>query len=311
MICGVSGFIGQNLFEHFSSLDNYEVYGTYLDNKPKASNSKMVRADLRKKEIALQVTRNMDIVINAAASKVGGIGIFSVKEVAEDKAKTNKLINANLAEAAHLNNVGRFVFLSCTVMYPSSDVPLTEDEVDPNIIDPIYSISAEIKTSAEELCRHFSNLGKTKYTIVRHTNIYGPHDKFDLAYSHVLASTIIKVAQAEKEITVWGQGTETRDFLYISDLLAFIQSAIKLQDSNFEIFNVGLGRSYSIKELVQVIISRSGKNLNIAYDLTKPTINAHITVDVGKAWKHFEWKAMIDLPEGIAKTIEWYRQSLN
>ena len=310
MICGASGFIGRNLFEYFSSFNNYEVYGTYLKNKPQISNSRIVQADLKNEETALRTTKDMDIIINAAG-QISGIGVFSKEESARANAEANGLINSNLIEAAHLNKVRHFVFLSCTIMYPSSDTPLTEDGIDIKRIHPTYARSAEMKISGEEQCCYYACLGSTKYTVVRHTNIYGPHDKFDLTRGHVLAATIVKVMQAEHDITVWGSGTETRDLLYIDDQVEFIKKAIDFQKNNFEIFNVGLGRTYSVNELVQTIIACFGKNIKVVYDLEKPTIGSRISIDVEKARKLLDWKARIGLTEGILKTIDWYRQNYN
>lgn len=307
MICGASGFIGRNLFEYFDS-NGYETYGTYLKNRPKVFNPRIFQADLCRKDTALWATRDMDIVINAAAM-TDGIGVFSEKTKAETYAEANNLLNANLAEAVHVNKVGHFVFLSCTVMYPSSDIPLTEDGVDTTAIHPAYLTPAGMKLFAEKCCRYFSGLGNTKYTVVRHTNIYGPHDKFDLTRGHVLASTIVKVAQAQNEIVVWGQGAETRDFLYVDDQIEFIKKVIDLQKSSFEIFNVGFGKTYSVNELVETIISCSGKNLTVVHDLQKPTIDAHISIDVEKARRALGWKANVGLAEGLAKTIQWYKQN--
>ena len=308
MICGASGFIGRNLFEHFNSLDGYDVYGTYLKNEPQISNPRVVQADLKDRETALRVTQNMDIVINAAG-QITGIGVFSIEESGRANAEANGLINSNLIEVAHINKIKHFVFLSCTIMYPSSDIPLDEGGIDIKNIHPTYARSAKMKIFGEELCRHFAGLGSTKYTVVRHTNIYGPHDKFDLTRGHVLASTIVKVMQEQKKITVWGQGTETRDFLYIDDQIEFIKKALDLQQNSFEIFNVGFGRTYSIKELVEIIISCFGKNLVVVHDLQKPTIGSRINIDVEKAWHILNWKAQVGLHEGLTKTIEWYKQN--
>ncbi len=308
MICGASGFIGRNLFEYFNSLDSYETYGTFLKNKPPISDSKVFPVDLKDKKAALQATQNMDIVVNAAG-QITGIGVFSIEESGRANAEANGIINSNLIEAAHVNRARHFVFLSCTIMYPSSDIPLAEDGIDTKRIHPTYSRSAEMKISGEELCRYFAGLGSTKYTVVRHTNIYGPHDKFDLTRGHVLASTIVKVMQAQGEITIWGQGTETRDFLHIDDQIAFIKKAIDLQKNNFEIFNVGFGKTYSVNELVKIIISCFGKNLVIGYDLQKPTISSRINIDVEKARRVLGWKANVGLAEGLAKTVEWYKQN--
>jgi GDP-L-fucose synthase len=308
MICGASGFIGRNLFEYFNSLREYDTYGTYFRNEPTFQAHKFFKVDLKNKEETLWATRDMDIVINAAG-QITGIGVFSVEESGRANAEANGLINSNLIEAAHINKVKHFVFLSCTIMYPSSDVPLAENGIDINRIHPTYVRSGEMKISGEERCRDFANLGSTKYTVVRHTNIYGPHDKFDLQRGHVLASTIVKVAQAENEITIWGQGTETRDFLYIEDQIDFIQKAIEFQKNNFEIFNVGFGKSYTIIELVENIILRFSKKIIVRRDTGKPTIGSRINIDSGKALRVLGWKAHTELNEGLKKTIEWYKNN--
>lgn len=308
MICGASGFIGRNLFEYYNSLKEYEAYGTYLKNRPKIFNPRIFQIDLRNKNEALWATAGMDIVINAAAM-TDGIGVFSEEKNARTYAEANNLINANLAEAVGLNRVSHYISLSCTVMYPSSDIPLSEDEVDMRKIHPKYLIPAEMKIFAEECCRNFSNLGSTKYTVMRHTNIYGPYDKFDLARGHVLAATITKVIGTKDKITVWGKGEESRDFLYIDDLIEFIRKTVDLQKSSFEIFNVGSGKTYSINELVKIIIARSGKKLDIIHDLTKPSVETQMNICVEKAQRLLNWQAKIKLHEGISRTIEWYENN--
>ena len=308
LICGASGFIGRNLFEHFDS-NGYETYGTYLKSRPQVFNPKIIPVDLRDKYKALQIMQGMDIVINAAAM-TAGIGVYSEETNAKEFVETNNRINANLVESAHVNRVGHFVFLSCTIMYPSSIVPLKENESDVDRVHPKYSVLAEIKILGEEGCQYFAGMGSTKYTTVRHTNVYGPYDKFDLKHGHVLSATIEKVMTSQNnEIIVWGSGQESRDFLYINDLIEFIRRAVNLQANNFEIFNVGSGKTYSINELVGVIISHSGKELKVIHDLTKPSIEPYMNIDAGKAKRLIGWQAKTNLNEGIRKTIEWYKKN--
>ena len=258
----------------------------------------------------LQVTQNMNIVINAAAM-TDGIGVFSEEKRALDYAEANNQINANLSETAHLNGIRHFIFLSCTVMYPSSDIPLSEDGVDMKRVHPKYAVPAEMKIFGEERCRYFSDLDSTKYTVIRHTNIYGPHDKFDLKRGHVLSATIEKAMTLKdnKEIVVWGRGQESRDFLYIEDLADFIRTAIELQKTGFEIFNVGSGKIYSINKLVKIIVACSGKKLKIIHDPAKPTVETQMNICVEKARLVLGWQAKTELDEGILKTIEWYKQN--
>ena len=77
------------------------------------------------------------------------------------------------------------------------------------------------------ICRFFSNLNKTKFVVIRHSNIYGPYDKFDLEKSHVFGATVCKVMNAKKSVTIWGRGNDRRDLLYVDDLVEFIEILIK------------------------------------------------------------------------------------
>ena len=304
LICGASGFIGRNLFQYFSSRDKYDTYGTYFTNRQSYPANRFFKADLKNKGEALWVTKDMDIVINAAAM-TDGIGAYSGKE--DIFKQNNDLINANVIEATHVNGVKHCIYLSCTVMYHSSTIPLKEEEFDPIRTHPKYSLLAQMKLFGEESCRHFASLGNTKYTVARHTNIYGPHDKFDLKRGHVLAATIVKVMQAQKNLTVWGSGKESRDFLYIEDLIEFINLAITHQKNNFDVFNVSYGQSTSINELVEKIIDCSGKKLEVAHDPEKPTIETHMSINSDKANELLGWKAKTKLSEGLKLTLDWYR----
>ncbi len=306
LVCGASGFIGRNLFERLSNRRDLEVYGTYLHNealnkiKP---DPRLWRVDLTDRYHTHVVTQGFDYIINTAAMTdgSGAIALNPAGYIAD-----NIRINSNLIEAAYINQIQHLVFLSCTVMYPSSNRPLKEEEYDLNKVHPKYFMGARMKVFSEDLCRFYAGLGKTKYTAARHTNIYGPYDKFDLKRGHVLAATIEKVMQAEKEITVWGTGIETRDFLYIDDLINFIEKTIERQKSNFEIFNVGCGKTYSVNELVEKIVSCSGKKVRIVHDLEKSSIETRMNIDIEKAQGLLDWKSEIGLLEGLNKTVEWY-----
>lgn len=308
LICGASGFIGRNLFEHFSSLENYETYGTWFKNI-ETNNPRLFQVDLRNWSRALEVTRDMDIVINAAAL-TDGVGVFSNPEKMEEFSRENTKINTNLSTAARFNQAKNFIFLSCTVMYPSSSKPLKEDEHSLKRVHPKYVAAAGMKLVAEDLCRSYASLGNTKYTVVRHTNIYGPHDKFDLERGHVLAATVQKIMTSNGKIVVWGSGEESRDFLYISDLIRFIETAIQNQENNFEVFNVGYGGTTTINELVEKIVTCSDKNLEIAHDLEKPTIETNMSIDVSKAERVLGWQAKVGLNKGLARTLGWYKKNL-
>lgn len=302
LVCGASGFIGRNFFEFLSRRADLEVYGTYLTNEDlnkQPPHRRLWRVDFTNLESARKITSGFDIIINAAAMTDGS---GAVKTHPEKYIAASNRINANLIEAAHDNDTPQFIFLSCTMMYPSSSRPLSEEEIE------LTNIYAWIKVFAEQLCQFYSKLGRTKYTAIRHSNIYGPYDKFDLNRGHVFGATITKVMTSADggKVIMWGHGSEKRDFLNISDLLKFVELVMDKANHEYDVFNVGLGRSFSVKELVERIVSFSGKKLTIEWDISKPSANNEILIDIRKAERILGWQPTIDLDEGIRQTIDWY-----
>jgi nucleoside-diphosphate-sugar epimerase len=207
--------------------------------------------------------------------------------------------------------VGHVVFFSCTVMLQSSDDAQTETDFDANEeIHPRYFGAGWTKYYLERIAEFYARLGNTRYTVIRHSNVYGPHDKFDLERSHVFGATVTKVMTASNKIVVWGTGEEARDLLYVDDLTNFIERALNAQTDAYSLYNCGGGVAVKIRELVERIILGSGRKLRIEHDLSAPTIPTSIHLDCTKAWKELGWKPTTDLNQGIAKTIEWWRQNI-
>ena len=159
------------------------------------------------------------------------------------------------------------------------------------------------------MCEFYSRIGPAQYTAIRHSNIYGPFDKYDLERSHVFGATVTKVMAAPEggKITVWGEGSEEKDLLHVDDLLAFVDRVLDKQKSPFELINVGQGESISIRSLVEKIIQHSGKSLTLEFDRTQPSIPFKLCLDIERAKRFYQWEPKISLDEGIAKTLEWYR----
>jgi nucleoside-diphosphate-sugar epimerase len=161
------------------------------------------------------------------------------------------------------------------------------------------------------MCEFFSRLGRTKHTVMRHSNMYGPYDKYDLERSHMFGATITKVmTSTDGKINVWGTGEEARDLLYVEDLVKFVDCAIEKQENSYELFNVGVGKAVQVKDVVNKIITHSGKNLEIVHDLSKPTIPTSLFLDCTKAKEKLDWEAETDLDTGIIKTLNWYKENL-
>ena len=140
----------------------------------------------------------------------------------------------------------------------------------------------------------------------------GAHDKFDLERSHVFGATVTKVMTADDgKITVWGSGEEERDLLYVDDLVDFVTAAMDRQDASFGLYNCGAGKSVAIKDLVAKIVDGSGRSrsLRIEHDLSQPTIKTTLSVDCAKAREELGWEPRTSLDDGIARTIDWWRQN--
>jgi nucleoside-diphosphate-sugar epimerase len=311
LICGATGFIGRNIAETFKKRDDFEVYGTYFQSEPlQDPKIMMIHADLTHKEDVIRVVKGMDMIIQAAATTSGAKEIITKPYY---HVTDNAVMNSLIFRAAHENKVSHVIFFSCTVMYQPSNLPVKETDFDPNKeMYPCYFGAGWTKVYIEKMCEFYSRIGNTKYTVIRHSNIYGPYDKFDLERSHVFGATVTKVMNTENngKIAVWGSGEEERDLLYISDLVDFVELAIGKQGTSFALFNVGYGSSISINELVKKIIAHSGKNVTIEHDASRPTIKTRLSLDITKVRNTLGWYPQVSLDDGIQKTLAWYRANV-
>lgn len=311
LICGATGFIGRNISESFAARDDMEIYGTYFRSSPPNNPKiKMVKADLTNRDDVNRLIAGMDIIIQAAATTSGAKDIINKPHY---HVTDNAVMNSLIFRAAHEHKVSHVVFFSCTVMYPSGDKPVKETDFDANKeMYPAYFGGGWTKVYLEKMCEFYSRMKTTKYTVIRHSNIYGPYDKFDLERSHVFGATLTKVMIAiDGKITVWGSGEEERDLLYVSDLTDFVALSMENQKSVFELYNVGYGASISIKNLVKDIIACSGKDIKIEYDLSKPTIKTKLCLDTTKSKDSLGWSPKVSLNEGIQRTMQWYKTNVN
>jgi nucleoside-diphosphate-sugar epimerase len=173
---------------------------------------------------------------------------------------------------------------------------------------PNYFASGWTKVYIERMCEFFAGLGVTKHTVIRHSNVYGPHDKFDLGRSHVLGATVTKAMTADDgKVRMWGTGEEARDLLYVGDLVDFVERAIDRQQAPFALYNCGSGEAVKVKDLVRLIVERSGRALTIEHDASKPTIATSVRLDCRKAERELGWRRTTGLEAGIDRTIAWWR----
>jgi len=309
LILGASGFIGSNVALHLSKNKKYDLFGTYSSNFPKQLkniNIKLIKCDLTDKKTFKKLKINHDIVIQAAAITSGAKDILSKPYI---HVNDNAIINSFVTRSAFDNKAKHIIFFSCSIMYKSSKKQLKEKDFNPNNeMYPNYFGGAWMKIYVEKLCEFYSRLGRNKYTVIRHSNVYGPYDKYDLDKSHVFGATITKVLKNKDGIVkIWGDGKEGRDFIFIDDLLSFVDLAIKKQKRSFEIFNVGSGKLVSINNLVKNIIELSNKKLSVSHIKSRKGLKNNVMLNWQKAYKQLGWEPKVDLISGIKKTIEWYK----
>ena len=208
----------------------------------------MIRVDLTNKADVDRVIQGMDIVLQAAAVTSG------IKDVADNPhafISDNAVMNSLIFRSAFDHAVDHVILLSCTVMYQSSEIPLKETDFDANQeMYPSYFGGAWNKVYFEKMCEFYARIGSVKFTALRHSNVYGPYDKYELQRAHVFGATVTKIMMATSDtMTIWGTGEEKRDLLHVSDLVKAIEAVIEKQQTPYEIYNIGIGKAISIKDL--------------------------------------------------------------
>ena len=310
LLCGATGFIGRNLLDKFSKDERYHVRAVW-HRKPALLEYDVdwVSADLNNARDVNRVVRGVDIVLQFAATTSGAKDIVSRPYI---HVTDNAVMNSLLLREAFEEGVEHFVFPSCTVMYQPKEAATTEEDFDGNrrLLERYFGVG-NTKVYIEKMCEFYAGLGRTKHTVMRHSNMYGPYDKYDLERSHVFGATVTKVmTNTDGKINVWGTGEEERDLLHVEDLVNFVDLALTNQKEQFGLFNVGLGEGISVINLVKEIIAQSGKELLISHDLSKPTIKTSLFLSCDKAKKTLGWAPTVSLSAGIQKTLEWYKENI-
>lgn len=312
LICGATGFIGRNLLRHYSG-KKYKIKATHFKRpalKIEYPNVEWIHCDLRDAKQVKETLKGVDIVMQFAATTTGAKDIVSKPYI---HVTDNVLMNSILLRESFESGVDHFIFPSCTIMYQKSNTALKETDYNPS--DEILSFyygAGHTKVYLENMCKFYAGLGKTKHTVIRHSNIYGPYDKYDLEKSHVTGATITKAMTADNgKIIVWGTGEESRDLLYVDDLLDFIDLALNKQEEKYELFNVGIGQPIKIKDLVKKVVECSGRDLLIENDLSKPSVPTSLFLDCSYAKEKLGWEPKYVLEKGLEKTIKWYKENID
>ena len=246
-------------------------------------------------------------VVIVAAAKVGGIKANNDFPV--DFLLDNLKIQNHLIENAYASGAEKLLFLGSSCIYPKfAPQPITEDSLLTGTLEPTNEAYAIAKIAGIKLCQAYRKQHGADFISAMPTNMYGPHDNFDLVSSHVLPAMIHKfhLAKVEKRssMTLWGTGSPRREFLHSDDLAAACLMLLETYSSP-EIINVGSGTDVTIKELAETVQEAVGYEGEIIWDTTQPDGTPRKLMD-GKRIRALGWQPRISLPDGIADAYQWF-----
>lgn len=249
------------------------------------------------------MSRTKPDAIVLAAAKVGGIQANS--NYPADFLYENLMIEANVINAAHNNDVSRVLFLGSSCIYPKfAQQPIREDSLLSGKLEQTNQWYAIAKIAGIKLIQAYRQQHGRDWISAMPTNLYGPGDNYDLKNSHVLPALLRKFHEAkqsgEKEVVVWGTGAPLREFMHCDDLADALVFLLKSYSDN-EHINVGSGEEVSIKELATIIAEVVGYNAELTWDSTKPDGTPRKLMDSARLRK-LGWKNSRKLKEGIYST---------
>jgi GDP-L-fucose synthase len=244
------------------------------------------------------------------AAEVGGIGANRANPGRYWYA--NLMMGAHVIEQSRLHGVEKTVLLGTICSYPKfAPVPFREDDLwngYPEETNAPYGVAKKALLVGAQSYRDQYGLNAIYLLPV---NLYGPRDNFDLETSHVIPALIRKMIEAQErgdgEIVLWGDGSPTREFLYVDDCAEGILLAARGYDDPDPV-NLGTGEEIAIRDLAELIGELTGFEGEIVWDVTKPNGQPRRKLDVTRAQERFGFEAQIDLREGLARTIAWYRE---
>ncbi len=297
-IAGHRGFVGNALLKNLQQ-KNYQNLITKTRNELDLLDQKQV-ADFFK-------TEKPECVILCAA-KVGGILPNSTKPA--EFLYENLQIQNNVIHQAYLNGVKKLIFLASSCIYPRNSIqPMKEEYLFEGDFEPTNYGYAVAKAAGVKMCQAYNEQYKTNFISLNPSNLYGPGDEFDPSESHVLAALLRKVHIAktnnDKSLTIWGDGSAYREWLFIDDLAEIIAQVMQRDDIGESLLNIGSGEDLTILNLVKTILKALDYDCEIEFDTSKPNGMPRKLLDVSLMHKN-GLRSTTKLDDGIKKTYEWF-----
>ena len=301
-VTGGAGFLGSYVLEKLAARGAKDVFVPRIEEfdlvKPEAIHRMLDEA-------------RPDLILHLAAH-VGGIGANRAHPA--EFFYDNLMMGVQLIHQAWKRGVGKFVALGTVCAYPKfTPVPFREDDLwngYPEETNAPYGLAKKMLLVQAQAYRQ--QYGFNTIFLIP-VNLYGPGDNFDLESSHVIPALIRKCVEArdrgEPEVAVWGDGSPTREFLYVEDAAEGILLAAERYDWS-EPVNLGSGREIRIKDLAETIARLTEFPGKIVWDASKPNGQPRRALDISRAEALFGFRAQMPFEEGLRRTIEWYRERL-
>ena len=305
IVTGGAGFLGSFVIEKLKQRGATDIF------IPRIENYNLVDANDIKRLYAdnLKGVDPKNVVIIHLAANVGGIG--ANREHPADFFYDNLMMGVELMHQAYKNGVGKFVAIGTVCAYPKfTPVPFKEDDLwigYPEETNAPYGLAKKMMLVQAQAYRAQYDFNAIFLLPV---NLYGPRDNFNLATSHVIPALIRKAVEAterdDKELQVWGDGSPTREFLYVEDAADGIVSAAENYNGDLPV-NLGSGYEISIKDLTEMIVKMTGFQGKLAWQTDKPNGQPRRGLDVSRAKELFGWGAQVPFEEGMRRTIDWFK----
>jgi GDP-L-fucose synthase len=252
-----------------------------------------------------------NLLIIHLAANVGGIG--ANREHPAEFFYDNLMMGVELMHQAWQNGVGKFVAIGTVCAYPKfTPVPFKEDDLwlgYPEETNAPYGLAKKMMLVQAQAYRQQYDFNAIYLLPV---NLYGPRDNFNLETSHVIPALIRKAIEAQErgdgEVVAWGDGSPTREFLYVEDAADGIVTAAEKYNGP-EPVNLGSGYEISIKDLTEMVIRLTGFEGELVWDTEKPNGQPRRGLDVSRAKEYFGWQAQVPFEEGMRRTIDWFKEN--
>jgi GDP-L-fucose synthase len=306
LVTGGTGFIGTHLAK--ALLDQGGRVRLAVHQRPPILTDpriEIMRADLTRQEDCLAAMKGVDFVFHAAGA-VSGLGVTADHTMAG--ITTNLNLTAQVMQAAWTTNVGRILLFSSSTAYPASDHPIREEEMWNGPPHPSYLGYGWMRRYFERLAEFAANHSGLGIALVRPTAVYGPHNDFRPATSHVIPALVRKAVEKLNPFEVWGIGDEMRDFLHVTD---FVRGCLLTMEKHAvcDPINIGYGSALPIRRVVEIILKAAGhSDAEVRFDATKPTAIPVRLVDTSKAKRLLGFEPQIRIETGLRDLVNWYAQ---